>query len=464
MSSKKLWGGRFEAELDQAAKDFSYSLEQDAWIVQCDIAVNLAHAKALKKAKILSPAEFKQVSACLENLAKEFEENIHYGLEDDEDIHSAIERLLIEQCGDVGKKIHAGKSRNDQVATDLRLYAMTGTDLIIQQLSTLILVLLETARKHTKTPFPGMTHFQPAQPVLFAHHIMAYCEQFKRDLTRFIMAYEATDVCPLGSGALAGNNYKLDRKLIADELGFSKLSNNSLDAVSDRDYICDILAACNQCMIHFSRFCEEIIIWNSPLLNFITLSDTFTTGSSIMPQKKNPDIAELIRGKCARVQGHYHSMQTLLKGLPLAYNRDMQEDKIPLIDSLQTVSDSIECFTPMIGQMTVNKDVIKKALSHGYITATELADYLVLKGVPFREAHDITGKAVLKAIELKKELHQVPLKDLQALSKHIQKDVFDALTIQAAIDAKDVLGGTATKQVIFQIDSLLKEMQEIMNL
>ena len=461
MNSKKLWGGRFKQELDDDAKALSYSLEIDKFLVQYDIAVNLAHSKALHQKKILTDKEFEQLSDCLNLLSTEFEKNPDYGLADDEDIHSAIERLVTEKCGDVGKKMHAGKSRNDQVITDVRLFALNGLDIILEELIELIQTLIKLAEKNINVPFPGMTHFQPAQPVLFSHHMLAYCEKFKRDLNRFIYAYDSTDVCPLGSGALAGNNYQLDRQLIADELGFSKISNNSLDAVSDRDFICDILAASSQCMIHLSRFCEEIVVWNSPLLGFISLPDSFTTGSSIMPQKKNPDIAELIRGKCGRVQGSYVAMQNTLKGLPLAYNRDLQEDKEHLFDALETIASSLLCFRKMVAGIELNTDAISQSLAKGYVTATELADYLVQKGIPFREAHDITGKVVLEAIKENKQLDELSLSALQKYHKAISKDVFDALTIKAAIQAKNVYGGTAQNQVELQLKSIKEEMSSL---
>ncbi|MAH80221.1 MAG: argininosuccinate lyase [Rickettsiales bacterium] len=463
MKNKKLWGGRFKQELDEDAKALSYSLDIDKYLVHYDIAVNLAHAKALNKINLLTDSEFNTISDCLNSLNKDFEQNPDYGLADDEDIHSAIERLVTEKCGDVGKKMHAGKSRNDQVITDVRLFALNGLDIIIEELQGLIAALIELAEKNLSIPFPGMTHFQPAQPVLFSHHMLAYCEKFKRDLNRFIYAFDATDVCPLGSGALAGNNYKLDRKLIADELGFSKISANSLDAVSDRDFICDILAASSQCMVHLSRFCEEIIVWNSPLLGFISLSDAFTTGSSIMPQKKNPDIAELIRGKCGRVQGSYIALQNTLKGLPLAYNRDLQEDKEHLFDAIETITTSLVCFKKMVAGIELNKDAISSALSKGYLTATELADYLVLKGVPFREAHEITGKVILEAIDSKKQLEDLSLADFQKYHSLIENDVFDALTINAAIKAKDIFGGTAPNQVKEQLKLLKTEMASLLN-
>ncbi len=458
MSTKKLWGGRFKSELDDDAKALSYSLDVDKWLVQYDIAVNLIHAKALQKNNILTQQEFEKISSCLKHLSENFESNPNYGLHDDEDIHSAIERLVTEQCGDIGKKMHAGKSRNDQVIADVRLFALANTEVIIDELKDLVLTLIDLAEKYVSIPFPGMTHFQPAQPVLFSHHILAYCEKFKRDINRFGFAYDATDVCPLGSGALAGNNYKLDRQFIAEELGFSKISSNSLDAVSDRDFICDILAASSQCMVHLSRFCEEIIIWNSPLLNFISLPDSFTTGSSIMPQKKNPDIAELIRGKCGRVQGRYVAMQNTLKGLPLAYNRDLQEDKEHLFDAIQTVTSSLVCFKKMISGLTLNQDSVNAALSKGFLTATELADYMVLKGIPFREAHELTGQIVLTALEANKTLDELTLDEYKSFHSSIESDVFDALTIDAAIEAKDVFGGTALNQVKHQLALIKKDI------
>ncbi|RAP31959.1 argininosuccinate lyase [Candidatus Marinamargulisbacteria bacterium SCGC AG-414-C22] len=458
MTNKKLWGGRFEAGLDEDAKSLSYSLEVDKWLAPYDIRVNQAHAKALLDAKILTKDEYKTLTSCLVSLAKSFEEDPDYQLDDDEDIHSAIERIVTEQCGDLGKKMHAGKSRNDQVITDVRLMAKDGVESIISELIELVKTLTQVADDHIDTPFPGMTHYQPAQPVLFAHHMLAYCDKFIRDINRFDFALQTTDVCPLGSGALAGNNYQLNRQAVAAELGFSKISTNSMDAVSDRDFILEILSSASICMTHLSRFCEEIIIWNSPLLGFIHLSDAFTTGSSIMPQKKNPDIAELIRGKFGRVQGHFIAMQSTLKGLPLTYNRDLQEDKEPLFDTIDTVMLSLTCFRKMIADIKLDKNVINQALEKGYVTATEVADYLVQKNIPFREAHDITGKIVLKAIEENKQLHELDLAVLQDLCPTIDNDIFEALTIQSAIAAKNVVGGTAPNQVRQQLADIRKKL------
>ena len=460
MTSKKLWGGRFEEGLHEDAKTISYSLYIDKVFAIHDIKVNLVHSKYLNKAGVLTNDEFKQLKKCLNRLEKKFLANPDHGLADDEDIHSAIERLVTEQCGDIGKKMHTGKSRNDQVITDLRLFCKEMIQIVVNELYLTIETLLQLAEAHIDVIFPGMTHYQPAQPVLFSHHLLAYCDKFGRDINRFSMAHDTTDVCPLGSGALAGNNYALDRIGIAKDLGFSNITTNSMDAVSDRDFILEIISAGSICMTHLSRFCEEIVLWNSPLLGFISLSDGFTTGSSIMPQKKNPDIAELIRGKFGRIQGHFVAMQSILKGLPLTYNRDLQEDKEPVLDTFEQVQLSLRCFRQMLEGITLHKEAISQALDKGYVTATELADYLVQKQVPFREAHDITGQIVLKAVEDKKQLHEIELTQFQQICPAIDTDIYEALSLESAINAKNVVGGTATHQVKTRLSEWKKRIKD----
>ncbi len=453
----KLWGGRFEKGLSESAKAFSYSLHIDKRLVQYDIKVNRAHAKALQHADIFTKEEWESVDSCLAKLAMEFTLNPDTLLGDDEDIHSCLERHVTERCGDLGKKLHTGKSRNDQVITDTRLFVKEATLETLRLLTALQRTFFELACTHERVIFPGFTHTQPAQPVLLSHHFLAYYEKFSRDSIRFEAVLEAADVCTLGSGALAGNNYKLDRVLVASELGFRKISKNSMDAVADRDFILDYLNAATTCMTHLSRISDELILFTSPAYGFFNLGDDFTTGSSIMPQKKNPDIAELIRGKTGRVLGNLVALYQALKGLPLTYHRDLQEDKEILFDSIDTLCGSLENMVGMLNTLTLNPEAIQKALKKGYLTATELADYLVKKEVPFREAHEITGKIIMEAVKNKKELQDLTLVELKQFSKKIGPDIGKALMIETAVEAKDVIGGTAFTQVASQLQHIAEE-------
>jgi argininosuccinate lyase len=452
--SKKLWGGRFKKGLDDSAIKLSYTLHLDKRFVQEDIKVNRAHAKALAKAGIFSQDEFDKVDTCLQTLSKEFETNEDALLGNDEDIHSCIERLVTERLGDLGKKLHTGKSRNDQVITDTRLYVKAASADVQEKLTDTMEALWQLASKHSEQVFPGFTHFQPALPVLFAHHILAYIEKFQRDVKRFQAAYDSANISALGAGAMAGNSYGLDRDLIANELGFSGLTQNSMDAVSDRDFLVEFCFASSLCMTHLSRLCEELIMWNSPTLGFIEIGDEFTTGSSIMPQKKNPDVAELIRGKTGRVLGDLVSILHTLKSLPLTYNRDLQEDKEGLYDAYDTVALCLENMAKMIPTISLNVEAIQDSMSKGYLLATDFADYLVQKGVPFRESHEVTGAVVLYAIENKKQLEELSLEEFHSFDSRIDKDVYDRLTLSAAINVKNVVGGTAITQVKGQLERL----------
>jgi argininosuccinate lyase len=457
--TKKLWGERFEKGLAPSAIKLSYSVHSDKRLVQYDIRVNQAHAKALEKAGIFTSEESQSVQNCLTQLSHDFQNGADLAnllVDTDEDIHSCIERLVTDRLGDLGKKLHTGKSRNDQVITDSRLFIKDQCQTVQSLLIQLNQALIQLATRYQSVIFPGFTHFQPAQPVLFAHHILAYIEMFGRDLTRFKAAFETADVCPLGSAALAGNSYGLDRELVTKELGFSKLTQNSMDAVADRDFILEFVAASSFCMTHLSRFCEEIIIWNSPIMNFIQLGDDFTTGSSIMPQKKNPDMAELIRGKSGRILGHLTGLQHTLKGLPLTYNRDLQEDKEVMFDTADTIIESLTCFSEMVATMTLNEDTIRASLETGYLTATEFADYLARKGVPFRQSHEITGKVVNYAIKNSKKLDELTQEEFCQFSTHVDKDVYDAITVEAAIASKNGVGGTAKEQVAAQLKRVSK--------
>jgi argininosuccinate lyase len=449
--AKKLWGGRFKKKLDKKAEEYSYSLNIDKRLFYKDLETNFAHAKALTKVNILSEKELNKLELFFNKIREQFQKDETTILGHDEDIHSCVERIITEELGDLGKKIHTGKSRNDQVITDVRLYLKDEIKDILGALKQLQKSLLLISKKHKDLIFPGFTHLQPAQPILLAHHFLAYFEMFSRDYKRFSDTFEQTDVCPLGSGALAGNNYELDRNLVAKELGFSRITNNSMDAVADRDFILEFCSNASICMMHLSRICEEFIIWSSPLVGFIQIGDDFTTGSSIMPQKKNPDIAELIRGKSGRILGNITALHHLMKGLPLTYNRDMQEDKVMLFDTVDTLKLSLINFSKMLGTISFNEESIELALKKGFLLATDFADYLVIKGVPFREAHEITGNVVRYAEENQKQLEDLSYEELNQFSKAIEKDVKKVFNFREAINRKNVYGGTATKQVEVQL-------------
>ena len=459
-SSKTLWSGRFTKKLQDSAIALSYTLQIDQRLVQYDIAVNRAHAKALEKVGILTKIEQKKLDTSLVKLAKAFEIDKASLLGNDEDIHSCVERHVTSELGDLGKKLHTGKSRNDQVITDVRLFVKEQALTIQQCLKDLISVMVQKADHYQNVVFPGFTHFQPAQPVLLGHHFLAYCEMLMRDITRFESVYASADVCALGSGALAGNSYGIDREFVAKELGFSKVSQNSMDSVADRDFIVEFCSSASLCMVHLSRLSEELVLWSSPIMGFIEIGDDFTTGSSIMPQKKNPDMAELIRGKTGRVFGDLMGLLTLLKALPLTYNRDMQEDKEALFDAVDTLQISLVCMTGMIPTIQLNHEAIETALSKGYLLATELADYLAKKGVPFRESHEITGKLVRYAIGKKVALESLSLKEFQSECKKIDKDIYDSLSFQSALKVKCSTGGTASIQVKKQMSRLQNEVKK----
>ena len=451
---KKLWGGRFKKELDEDAKKFSYSLHIDGCLAPYDIQVNLAHAKALHKESLITDEELKKLEAFFEQLHQQFIKNPGELFGDDEDVHSCIERITTEKLGDLGKKIHTGKSRNDQVITDMRLYLLDEISQIIMKLESVMKVLWQLADSHLGIVMPGFTHLQPAQPVLLSHHLLAHFEKFSRDRGRFIENIKSTDVCPLGSGALAGNNYNLDRVLVAEELGFSSITRNSMDSVSDRDFMLEFCNNATICMTHLSQFCEELVIWSSPITNFITIGDDFTTGSSIMPQKKNPDIAELIRGKSGRVLGNYTALVHLIKGLPLTYNRDLQEDKEIVFDSAVTLEGALTCFSKMLDTIVFNQEAIQESLKKGHLLATDFADYLVKKGVPFRESHEITGKVVLYCQENKKELWDLTVAEFTEFSTLVEDDVLAIFNFDHAVNSKTSYGNTATDRVKNEINHI----------
>ncbi|MGE4170003.1 MAG: argininosuccinate lyase [Candidatus Margulisiibacteriota bacterium] len=452
-----LWGGRFKKPLDARAVAFSYSFTIDSRLYPYDLALNLAHAKSLHQAGFLTDDEIGHLETAIDALKTRFDNQDPTLFKNDEDIHSCIERNLTETLGDLGKKIHTGKSRNDQVITDSRLFVKHASLTVMANLKTAIHTLWQLASNYKDAIMPGFTHFQTAQPVVLAHHLLAYVEMLNRDLTRFKAAHDSADVCTLGAGALAGNNYGLDRQFVARELGFSSLSHNSMDAVADRDFMLDFMGAASVCMTHLTRLCEELILWSSPIMGFIDIGDEFTTGSSIMPQKKNPDIAELIRGKSGRVLGNLTALTHIIKSLPLTYNRDLQEDKPLLFDAFDTVSDSLECLSAMLKTVQFDTQKLRQAASAGYSLATDFADYLVKKGTPFRDAHEITGHVVQYAVEQNKTLEDLSFEELKTLAPTIENDVMGIFNLEAAIASKNGYGATAFTQVQFQLNRLKEQ-------
>ncbi len=443
----KLWGGRFQKTTDRLVEDFHSSISFDQRLYQQDIKGSIAHATMLGKVGIISPAEAAQIAAGLQKLLEEIESGqVEFDIAA-EDIHMNVEQLLTAKIGAVGKKLHTARSRNDQVAVDIRMYLKDEITEIRAQLKELIETLLDLAEQHLHTVMPGYTHLQRAQPITLGHHVMAYTQMFLRDRERLADCYKRADVLPLGSGALAGTTFPLDREYTAELLGFAEVSDNSLDAVSDRDFAVEFCAAASILMMHLSRFCEEIILWSTGEFAFIELDDAYSTGSSIMPQKKNPDVAELIRGKTGRVYGDLTGLLTMLKGLPLAYNKDMQEDKEALFDAIDTVKGCLLVFRPMIATMTVRQDNMAKAARGGFTNATDVADYLAKKGIPFREAHEIVGKAVFYCLQQNKNLEELTMQEYQELSPIFTDDIYAAIGVEYCAAARKVRGGPAPEAV-----------------
>tara|TARA_B100000686_G_scaffold348767_1_gene440615 strand:+ start:918 stop:2303 length:1386 start_codon:yes stop_codon:yes gene_type:complete len=457
---KKLWGGRFKQSTDTLMETFSASISFDKRLYDCDIEGSIAHCKMLARCKIITTAESNKIIKGLRRILNECDEGRFEFSDSLEDIHMNIENRLSEIVGPVAGKLHTARSRNDQVCLDIRLYLRKEIDDIVGELDRLSKTLVNIAQKNIDHCIPGYTHLQRAQPVLLSHHLLAYVEMMLRDKERFLDAYKRINVMPLGSAALAGTNFPIDRKITAKLLGFPEISHNSMDAVADRDFAAEFCSASALTMMHLSRFCEEVVIWNSTEFGFLELSDAFTTGSSIMPQKKNPDAAELIRGKSGRVFGNLVSLLTLMKGLPLAYNKDLQEDKEPLFDTSETVKACLRIFTDMIKTAKFIPIPQKELEASGFLTATDLADYLVLKGVPFREAHEIAGKTVAYCLENKKILIDLSLAELQKISKRIDNEVFNHIAIKNSMDRKNIYGGTAKKQVRAQISRLTKKLKK----
>ena len=443
----KVWSGRFDEPVTDLVKRFTASVTFDKRLAEFDIRGSLAHARMLAGAGIITGEDLESIEKGLAQVREEIASGAFEWSLDAEDVHLNIERRLTALVGDAGKRLHTGRSRNDQVATDVRLYLRGAIDDMLALIKGLQRALLDLADQHTETVMPGFTHLQVAQPVSFAHHLLAYFEMLARDAERLTDCRKRVNRLPLGAAALAGTSFPIDREKVARELGFDGVCENSLDAVSDRDFAIEFVGASALVMTHLSRFCEELILWMSPRFGFIDLADRFCTGSSIMPQKKNPDVPELIRGKTGRVNGHLVALLTLMKGQPLAYNKDNQEDKEPLFDTVDTLTASLAVFTEMLGGIDVKREAMREAARQGYATATDLADYLVKKGLPFREAHEAVAKAVRSAEALGKDLSELELAALKQFSKLIEKDVFDALTLEGSMAARDHVGGTAPKQV-----------------
>ena len=454
----KLWGGRFTKETDDLVFNFNESLSFDRKLYKQDITGSIAHAKMLGKQGIISDDEAKQIVKGLEGILNDLNSGA-LEFDNSEDIHSFVEATLTERIGDAGKKLHTGRSRNDQVALDMKMYTKEEMLELKALIKTLLASILKVMEENTETIMPGFTHLQKAQPITLAHHFGAYFEMFKRDYSRLNCALMRIDQCPLGSGALAGTTYPLDREFVAKELGFKEPTLNSMDSVSDRDYLIEFLSDLSITMMHLSRFCEEICIWNSNEYRFVNIDDSYSTGSSIMPQKKNPDIAELIRGKTGRVYGALMSLLTTMKSLPLAYNKDMQEDKELAFDAIDTVKGCVVLFTGMIDTMTFNKDNMENSTKMGFTNATDAADYLVNKGVPFRDAHGIVGELVLFCEKNNKSLDDMTLDEYKAISDVFEEDIFDAISLETCVNKRLTLGAPSPesmKEVIKTYKEFLK--------
>ena len=458
ITDNKVWGGRFRKKTDKIVDSFNASISYDRRLYSQDIAGSRAHCRMMAKQKIISEEEASQILTALSEIENEMDRGEFSFYEAQEDIHSAVEKALIEKIGILGEKLHTGRSRNDQVSLDLRLYvreAIEKVNLLIREMQR---VLTDLAEKNIDLVLPGYTHLQRAQPVLLSHHLLAYVEMLKRDRQRLQENLFRVNVLPLGSAALAGATFELDRNMVAKELGFRAISDNSMDAVSDRDFVLDFLFAASTLMMHLSRLSEEIVIWSTQEFGFIKLPDQLCTGSSIMPQKKNPDLPELIRGKTGRVYGHLMALLTTMKGLPLTYNKDMQEDKESLFDAVDTVEQCLMVMTRLLEELSFNKKVMKKAIDKGYLVATDLADYLVGRGLTFRKAHQIVGEMVLYAMGQKKEFNQLTLDEMNRFSKEIDNDVYAWLDPAQCVERRNLPGGTATEQVKKSIKKAKREI------
>ena len=451
---KKMWDGRFKKSLDSKVNDFNSSIKFDWVMFKEDITGSIAHAYMLGETGIITKSEAGQIISGLEQILADIENG---SLEIDyetEDIHTFVEQILTERIGGAGKKLHTARSRNDQVALDIRMYLKKQCDYIVDSLKNLMYAVIEKSKENKNALMPGVTHLQHGQPVVFAHHILAYAHMFKRDIGRVSDAKSRMDYMPLGSGALAGTTYPIDRRLAAEKLGFANITENSIDAVSDRDFVIELASALSLIMMHVSRFSEEIILWCTPEYNFIELDDAFSTGSSIMPQKKNPDVAELCRGKTGRVYGSLISLLTVMKSLPLAYNKDMQEDKEAIFDALENTKMSLDTFAGMLKTVKINRDSMKKAASKDFLNATDCADYLVKKGLPFRDAYKITGRIVAVCIEKSLTLEDLPLDEYKKICDSFESDVYKYIDLEYCVNKRKVYGGPSAESVDRQIKNL----------
>jgi argininosuccinate lyase len=456
--AQKVWGGRFRKETDALTNRFNASISFDSRLYVQDIEGSMAHCRMLAKQGIITVEDESSILEALAKIMRELDRGEIEFAPDYEDIHSLVEKTLIERVGALGEKLHTGRSRNDQVALDVRMYVRDAIRRVIDLIKDTQDAIVDLAEKNIDLIMPGYTHLQRAQPVLVAHHMLAYYEMLKRDRQRFEEGLKRVNILPLGSAALAGSTFDLDRHMVATALGFDGISANSMDAVSDRDFVLDFLYDSSLLMMHLSRLCEELVIWSSQEFGFITISDSFCTGSSIMPQKKNPDLPELIRGKTGRVYGHLMSLLTTMKGLPLAYNKDMQEDKEALFDAADTVEVCLEVISRLLPEITFNDKNLKAAVEKGFMAATDLADYLVRKGITFREAHEIVGKMVLFAIDQGKEMHNLSLTDMRLFAKRIDKDVEAWLDPFKTVNRRNIPGGTGPDMVK---QSLIKAREEL---
>ncbi len=456
-----MWDGRFEKQIDSRTNDFNSSIKFDYKMYKQDIKGSMAHAKMLAKQGIIGKEDEEKILQGLTGILKDIEEgNLKFD-PNAEDIHMFVEAELTNRIGQSGKRLHTARSRNDQVALDIKMYLKDAVLEIKKELKDLIATFVEKAEENTETIMPGYTHLQRAQPVTFAHHLMAYVEMFLRDEERLTQTYTRMDVSPIGSCALAGTTYNLDREFEAKELGFAGVTNNSLDGVSDRDYVIELLSDISMIMMHLSRISEEIIMWSSWEFKFVELDDAFATGSSIMPQKKNPDITELIRGKTGRVYGHLMAMLTVMKGTPLAYNKDMQEDKEGILDALDTVNLCITTLNPLVKTMTVNEENMKKAAAKGFINATDCADYLTARGIPFRDAYKITGSLVKYCIKNDTTLENLKIEEYKEYSNEFEDDIYDAIDLINCVNRRNVIGGPSAKQVILQISKVKEKLEKM---
>jgi len=453
MKSMKLWGGSFKKPTDKMVDDFNSSIRCDCRMFTEDISGSIAHVRMLGARGIIELADADKIIKGLTDILSDIQKGKVEFETSDEDIHMNIEKLLTQKIGDVGKKLHTGRSRNDQVALDIRMYLKKEIVEIKEMLKNLLSVLIELSEQHLNTIMPGYTHMQKAQPITLSHHLMAYCQMFIRDIDRLCDCYQRVNVMPLGSCALAGTTYNLDRMAVAKELGFDLITENSLDGVSDRDFVAELIFCISVNMMHLSRFCEEIILWNTNEFQFIEIDDGYSTGSSIMPQKKNPDVAELVRGKAGRVYGDLMAILTVMKGLPLAYNKDMQEDKEAVFDAVDTIKICLPVFTEMVRTMTFKKENMLQGAKGGFTNATDLADYLVKKGIAFRDAHEIVGKLVAYCLDKGMLLTDLSLDEFKNFSSLIEEDVRKAIDLYTCVEGRNITGGPAKEAVTKSIEN-----------